>query len=255
MDRETVRMILLVAGVLVVAGVYLWGRYQQRMLDFLNREGDYDELGGFEEDKPAPVEADPADDAEAATGILNPHAYRHEPEPELEPSTDILVEELDDDDYRLPERTKVHQAAVAEPSQTAPLGAPFLIQLSVVADRDGYFNGEDLRDALTDLDLIYGDMGIYHRYDREYRKPLFSVASLVEPGTFPIDDMENFLCPGVVLFFQPPQVADPIAVFDDLVNTAHDLAERLDGIEWDERRQPLSEDKLALMRERLEEAY
>ncbi|NJD05982.1 MAG: cell division protein ZipA [Methylococcaceae bacterium] len=253
MDRETVRMILLVAGVLAIVGVYLWGRYQQRMMDFIDRKGEFDELGGFEEEQDAPEESDADPDVEAATGILNPHAYRHEPEPELYP--DLRPEQPDDDDDPVPERPKPHHAAVAEPSQPAPLGAPFLIQLSVVADQEGYFNGEELRDALSDLDLIYGDMGIYHRYDREYRKPLFSVASLVEPGTFPIDDMENFDCPGVVLFFQPPQVADPIAVFDDLVNTAHDLAQRLDGVEWDERRQPLTEEKLALMRERLEEAY
>jgi len=250
-DRETVRIILLVAGVIAIAGVYLWGRYQQRMLDFINREGEFDELG-FAEEVPPPdqeeAEADADADIAAATGILNPRAFRHE----TDPTAPLDADEEDDD---LPQPSHPEPAAVAEPAQTAPLGAPFLIQLSVVAEREAFFNGEDLRDALTDLDLIYGDMGIYHRYDREYRKPLFSVASLVEPGTFPIDDMESFQCPGVVLFFQPPQVADPIAVFDDLVSTARDLAQRLDGLEWDERRQPLTGDKLARMRERLEEAY
>jgi len=84
---------------------------------------------------------------------------------------------------------------------------------------------------------------------------LFSIASLVEPGTFPIKDMENFQCPGIVLFFQPPQVDDPLSVFDDLVATCHELSVRLGGEEWDEKRQPLSHEKIQQMRNRLREAY
>jgi cell division protein ZipA len=151
-------------------------------------------------------------------------------------------------------RPKPVEPSARESRRTASLGAPFLIQISVVASGDGYFDGLELRDALDDLRLIYGDMGIYHRYDRDYRVPLFSVASLVEPGTFPIKDMENFHCPGMVLFFQPPQVDDPLAVFDDLVTTCHELALRLDGVEWDEKRQLLTQEKIAQMRSRLKEA-
>jgi cell division protein ZipA len=248
-------MILLVVGVLAIAGVYVWGRYQQRMLDFLNRRGEFDELGYAEGDEEAHGAALEPEEDEQPAARLNPQAYSAP----AAASTNILVEELDDEDFAFPEhlapKSKPVQAPAPEPSKTAPLGAPFLIQVSVVAPDDGYFDGEELREALTDLDLIYGDMGIYHRYDREYRKPLFSVASLVEPGTFPIDDMENFKCPGVVLFFQPPQVTDPIGVFEDLVNTVHDLSDRLGGVEWDERRRPLTEARLEEMRERLEEAY
>ena len=256
MDRETVRMILLVVGVLAIVGVYVWGRYQQKMLDFLNRRGEFDELAyaeGEEEDEDAEPAESPQE-VDHAVPTLNPHAFGVREQSNLVD----LVNDLDDDTLAFRDEIKPKarpQRPAPEPSKTAPLGAPFLIQLSVVAPDDGFFNGEELREALTDLDLIYGDMGIYHRYDREYRKPLFSVASLVEPGTFPIDDMENFQCPGVVLFFQPPQVTDALAVFDDLVSTAHDLADRLGGIEWDERRRAITDDRLDQMRARLEDAY
>lgn len=252
MDRETVRMILLVVGVIAIVGVYVWGRYQQKVLDFLNRRGEFDELGYADGEENSEPQDEPEDDDEPSK--LNPHAFGLTEEG----GHDILVEELDDDAFDFKDEFKPKprpQGPTPEPSKTAPLGAPFLIQLSVVAPDDGFFDGEELREALTDLDLIYGDMGIYHRYDREYRKPLFSVASLVEPGTFPIDDMENFKCPGVVLFFQPPQVTDPLAVFDDLVSTAHDLSDHLGGLEWDERRRPISESRLDEMRARLEDAY
>ena len=252
MERETVRMILLVVGVMVIVGVYVWGRYKEKLLDFFYRRGEFDELGYETEGNPVELEGK---EELRETVFDTRSALADEPEPE------IIPEENDEEDYSLgreaahPHRPRPSMAHTSETPKAAPLGAPFLIQLSVVAAEDGYFNGEDLRDALVELDLIYGDMGIYHRYDREYREPLFSVASLVEPGTFPIEDMESFECPGVVLFFQPTQVADPLAVFDDLIATCHDLAGKLDGVEWDERREPLTEDKIALMRERLEDAY
>jgi cell division protein ZipA len=139
-------------------------------------------------------------------------------------------------------------------SQDNAVGAPFLIQASVVARRGETFSGEELRDALLDLGLVHGEMDIFHRYDRNFREPLFSVASLVKPGTFPMDSMEAFDCPGVVFFFQPTKVADPLAVFDDLFETSRDLAEKLDGIEWDEHRQPLTEENVRSLRERVQEA-
>jgi cell division protein ZipA len=55
------------------------------------------------------------------------------------------------------------------------------------------------------------------------------------------------------LFFQPSKVSDPLAVFDDLFDTSRDLAEKLDGEEWDESRRPLTEEKIRELRERLED--
>lgn len=239
LNSETLRWLLGAVGAFIIAAVYIWGRHKNKVLDFINQRGEYDELDMGDE---RPEE--PPKPSRTGGGIAA--------------MQDSSADEMEDNEYfSMGDKPR---SASAEPSpagspRTAPLGAPFLIQISVVAADDEYFDGIALRDALEDLQLIYGDMGIYHRYDRDYRAPLFSVASLVEPGTFPIKDMENFECPGVVLFFQPPQVDDPIAVFDNLVSTCHELARCLDGVEWDEKRQPLTQEKIARMRSRLREAY
>jgi cell division protein ZipA len=127
-------------------------------------------------------------------------------------------------------------------------GAPFLIQVSVVAGSGRRFHGPDLKQALLDNDLLYGDMGIFHRYNPDLSQTLFSVASLVEPGSFPIDDMDGFECPGIVLFFQTARVQDPVSTYDDLVNTSRELAQQLHGIQWDEHREPLTASKISQMR-------
>ncbi len=238
MDRDTVRLILLVIGVIVIASIYIWGKHKQKILDFLQRRGEFDEL-----------DFDPSIDEELpdyngeteSVRVLNRNERRFTGEFDLAEEAEDTIE-------------KPHEPQ-KKADRTTALGAPFVIQLSVVAGDEFVFAGDELKNALTDLDLVHGEMGIFHRYDREFRKPLFSVASLVKPGTFPIDDMASFECPGVVLFFQPATVDDPLRVFDDLVNTCHELAMRLDGIEWDETRRPLTEAKIAQMRSCLKEAY
>jgi len=248
-DPQTLRWILGVTGAFVILGIYVWGQHRQKLLDFITQRGEFDEL---ESDVHPPAKEPPHLET---TGGIGGGMSRKEVEQPVTFKAPEVAELPKAQEKPIPAKPAEKVSAPRETARNASLGAPFLIQISVVANGEDNFNGLQLRDALEDLRLIYGDMGNYHRYDRDYRVPLFSVASLVEPGTFPIKDMENFDCPGVVLFFQPPQVDDPLAVFDDLVTTCHELALRLGGVEWDEKRQHLSLDKITQMRERLTEAY
>jgi cell division protein ZipA len=238
LDRDTIRWALLAAGLLIVIGVYAWGRWGRKLIDYLNRPVGFEELGLEPPPKGGPGE----EDDELLDGI----GYRGRREP-------TISGRLDDeyDDY---EEEELPAEEEAEAGDTETLGAPLLIQFSVVAGQGRVFSGEDLREAFLDLDLTHGEMGIFHRYDSQFREPQFSVASLVKPGSFPADEMDSLDYPGVVLFFQPGSVSDPLAVFDDLADTCHELARRLDGIEWDEKRQPLTGQKIGKLRALLEDA-
>jgi cell division protein ZipA len=244
-DRDTVRIVLLVIGILVIAGIYVWGVHKQKILDFLMRRGEFDELEFDQSPDSEPAIYDETE--EYASARVPKRREPHFPEDEFED---------DDLNFRRPEPPPPPPPPEKpDLAKTAALGAPFLIQLSVVAGGNRVFRGEELRDAMLSLELVHGEMDIFHRLDRDFRDSLFSIASLVEPGTFPIDDMASFECPGIVLFFQPARVPNPVEVFDDLVATGHDLAVRLNGIEWDEARRPLTSEKIADMRARLKAAY
>lgn len=250
MDRETVRLIVAVAGVFVLVCIYVWGRYKQALLDFLHRRDEMEDLGVGRSGKSAPASRED-DELFESLSYGGRKDGRKEPRVSVAPAEEDLEDEaVAGSGSASSERAGADSGGV----KAGALGAPFLIQISVVAGRDKFFPGEELRDALLDLDLIHGDMGIFHRYDRQFRQSLFSVASLVEPGTFPLDDMESFECPGVVLFFQTARVSDPLSVYDDLVSTCHELALRLGGTEWDENRKPLTHEKIAHMRALLENA-
>ncbi len=247
MDRDTVRLILLIAGAVILVGIYLWGRFRSRTNKDGSSAGDTEVTdlseGESDEDFDSGV-----DDFHDGVRVIPPRSeQRHTPQGH---GNRERIEE-GEEDHDFPDA----DVAGEEPELEAESeGAPFLIQVSVIAGPGRAFQGRELKQALLDADLLFGDMGIFHRFNQDLTQTLFSVASLVEPGTFPIDDMDDFECPGIVLFFQTARVTDPLATYDDLVNTSRELAHQLHGIQWDETRQALSASKIARMRNLLKHA-
>jgi cell division protein ZipA len=118
-----------------------------------------------------------------------------------------------------------------------------VVTIYVVAPTENEFIGSDLLSAFAIVDLRHGEMGIFHHYGTGHlydRNPLFSVANILEPGTFPMAVMEGFTTPGLALFLCLPCRLDPGMVFELMLNTAQRLAERLQGEVLDDVREPLS---------------
>ncbi len=44
LNSETLRWLLAAVGAFIIAAVYIWGRHKNKMLDFINQRGEYDEL-------------------------------------------------------------------------------------------------------------------------------------------------------------------------------------------------------------------
>jgi cell division protein ZipA len=96
--------------------------------------------------------------------------------------------------------------------------------------REG-FAGSELVPAFLAAGLRFGEMGIFHRHEHVngQGKLLFSVASLVEPGTFDIDNVDNFTVPGLTFFMCLPGPANPISTYNMMIQTAKRIAETMDG--------------------------
>ena len=77
------------------------------------------------------------------------------------------------------------------------------ISLYVQAKEQDAFLGNDLLRVLLSLGCRYGDMNIFHRHENKngLGKEIFSVASMLEPGTFDLNKLPETNIPGVVLFF------------------------------------------------------
>lgn len=130
-------------------------------------------------------------------------------------------------------------AAAAEPAPPRQRRRPApekVVTLRIVCRNQSDMDAEDAVLALKRVGLVHGRYGIFHHLaDDGGEEPLFSIASLTEPGSFDLDNLEDTEIAGLSLFLILPGRGDPIARFDLMIELARSLAEDLDGILLDER--------------------
>lgn len=112
------------------------------------------------------------------------------------------------------------------------------------------FAGRQIRQALAAEGFVLGKLSIFHRAGPDGRA-VVSAASLNKPGTFDAEaiDMQRFS--GLNLFAVLPGPLPPAAAFEELLCAARNLSERLQGALQDERGEPLTPMRAALIRESL----
>ncbi|MBU2887119.1 cell division protein ZipA [Gilvimarinus agarilyticus] len=152
--------------------------------------------------------------------------------------------------------SRASQAPSAPPESEQPIAQPDEVIIINVMAREGYqFAGGALLDVLLQCGLRYGDMNIFHRHEQGMGEgPIqFSLANMVQPGTFDLDNMENFATPGVSMFLTLPLRTDSIQAFDAMRYTAQTIAETLDGELKDEQRSIMTRQTMEHCRQRIVE--
>ena len=125
-----------------------------------------------------------------------------------------------------------------------------IVTVRLTGHGNATFAGEALILAFRDAGLRHGRFGIFHRHDpKTDTQVLFSVASLVEPGSFDLTRLKTERFPGVSFFVTLPGAGDGVAAFDDMLATAHGLAAKLDGELLDEQGSRLSVQRERYLRE------
>lgn len=128
-----------------------------------------------------------------------------------------------------------------------------IIILHVLAAAGQFFHGEELLTLLLGCDCRFGEMNIFHRYEKADAKGRiqFSIVNSVEPGVFKLDDIKQFSTPGVSFFMRLPGPDKPLEAFDCMVETAQCLARNLNGHMKDENHSTLTEQTLEHGRQRI----
>lgn len=126
---------------------------------------------------------------------------------------------------------------------------PEVIVVSVVMNEDNTISGAALLPALLTLGLRYGDMDIFHRHQDNAGngKVTFSLANMMNPGTFNLDEIESFTTQGISLFMTLPNAGDPFEVFEQMMSAAKQLAMEFNG--------QLLDDKRSVMTKQTEQHY
>lgn len=235
MDANTIRIILIIVGALLILALFLWER--SRRADAADEADDYEEADapyGLSHTKREPRFGAISEDEE---GVGPVRVLR----------TRSATSEFGDDDPDAYPQSQDERYSGQPPPESAE---PLLIQLSVSARREP-FAGADLMPAADSCGLRPGQMDIFHCLDEfdDHTRIYFSMANMVKPGTFPFDDMEDFSTPGLMLFAQLDGRPEDITILEEMTATARKLASVLNGDVLDETRRPLTVSKEESLRQ------
>jgi cell division protein ZipA len=223
MDAASLRLILVVIGAVFLIGLYLWEKQRAdagsgaRPADTRRKPRKQEpNLGGFEEPS-----FDDTEDQAADAGVAEP-------------------------------QTRGRVAPADDEPPAARAGEEVLIQLYITSS-GGAFSGEEILGAAERCKLRPGEMDIFHRTrgDVPDGEPLFSMANLVKPGTFPFDDMTEFSSPGLAVFGQFRGEPSDLMVFDEMLDAAQIMAELLGGDIRGPQREPLRDADAKALRARV----
>jgi cell division protein ZipA len=123
-----------------------------------------------------------------------------------------------------------------------------VVALRLVAAPPDRLAGRAVRLALASEGFVLGKFQIFHKPDSSGRAVL-SAANLSKPGTFDVETMDSQRFNGLSLFAVLPGPKPPLKTFEDLLSTARNLNERLQGALQDERGGPLTPTRIAALRE------
>ena len=125
-----------------------------------------------------------------------------------------------------------------------------ILALRLIAPQPERFPGRALRMALAAEGFLLGRFAIFHKPD-EANRAVVSAASLTRPGTFDLDTMDSQRYGGLSLFAVLPGPKAPPQAFEELLATARNLNERLQGALQDERGGPLTPLRVQSIRDNL----
>jgi len=259
MDADILRLILFLAGIALILGIYFWDRYKR-----INRR--IHAIRRVQQQKPRL-----APKREKSTRRQEPQ-WAHSDSAASEGSDDDggldqALEQLDEIIQEERPRPRVAvtveqtefsfdaQGSESEVDEPVASGVPpKILQLNILA-RKGEFAGDQIMNAARDLGLESDEFLIFNRFDegKVQDGPYFSMASMVEPGTFPLQDMSSFRTPGLTLFAQITDQVDGMTLFNEMLENTERLAALLDGEIQDETHSDLSKQTIEHIREEIQE--
>jgi cell division protein ZipA len=256
------RWILIGFGIVLLAAIYLWGRRGNRAVaggdDALLRvrpepsvhsgEATLVRTGDDEPESPPPNEIVPALELPQVEDVSTGETWRGRLEPTF---ADAPTEEL-----------PVHAASAATAAVAPTLSsseAPqsrrverrkiLSLRLAIAPQR---IEGAKLQESLLAESLQHGKYGIFHRLHAD-GSIVFSVASMVEPGTFELEKMSETMYPGITMFTQLPGPVPGMHALNELIACARRLQANLGGTLQDERGVPLTVHRIERMRQEVRE--
>ncbi len=222
-DMALLRIGILAAGLLLVVAIFLFGRPKKLA------QGKRREQADTEPPRREPVlgAAQAGDEAEGRTDA-----------------------EVSQPELGLPE---VEPAPGSELGKRANQDFDKIVSLYVAARAGQVLRGEDIVVAAEKTGLVFGYMSVFHRLVEGHpeRGPIFSMASIMKPGSFDMAHIREMETPAIAFFLTLPAPLSALEAWEKMLPTVQRMGELLDGVVLDDSRNALGRQRIAHIRDDL----
>jgi cell division protein ZipA len=253
---EELRIVLTIIGVLLIGGIFGHGLWSIRK----NKEQlrDYKEPGFDSKSLDKGTDKNPDKNGLDNHGVGKPRKqgvgndYRPEeradpvintiePSSHIEPSIGMDEPVATSSDQEAHQELLARQQASIEPAPPEIEPSEVLI-IHVSMPDNQTISGASLLPMLISMGFKFGEMDIFHRHqDTAGTGPvLFSLASMFNPGTFDIDNMEQISTKGLSLFMTLPCHGEALQNFNMMHNAAKKVAEEFGAQLLDSKRSAMT---------------
>ena len=164
--------------------------------------------------------------------------------PKLKSKSELKREQIELNFAANAKSTELPTMSTTEEKQTEQANAessnvqPEVLALSVVMRNNQIMQGASLLPMLLTLGLKYGEMNIFHRHqDNAGNGPVtFSLANMMNPGSFDLDTMETYATQGVTLFMMLPNAGNAFDVYQQMLSAAKQISEEFNAQILDDKR-------------------
>ncbi|KZN52640.1 cell division protein ZipA [Pseudoalteromonas luteoviolacea] len=227
------RWALIVISALIIGGLLIHGLWSVRKKEDKNDRT---------QDLPAVKE-----DAKPKEPELSDMSFAAVDEEPQQPNTSHVQPAYD-------ESQPAEQQDNAHSEQSAPEPQDFII-LHIQMPEGLTMAGSKLLPSVLSLGFKYSEEGFFNRHlESSGNGPvLFRLVNMYNPGTFDIDNMEQFSTAGVSLFMTLPCEGDSMAAFNMLHGAAKKLSDEFGAQVLDSHREPLTVDTIRTYVEKVRE--
>jgi len=128
-----------------------------------------------------------------------------------------------------------------------------IVSLYVAARAGSTLRGEDIVVAAEKTGMVFGHMNVFHRLLEGHpeRGPVFSMASIIKPGSFDMATIRELETPAIAFFLTLPAPVPALDAWEKMLPTVQRMAELLDGVVLDDSRNALGRQRIAHIRDDL----
>lgn len=223
-DMAMIRIGILIVGALLLGAIFLFGRPKKPPQ---GRRVENEPANAPTRERREPV----IGEAQATDADYSGDAVS-QPELGLEPATAAETSELG-----------------KRPSQDFDK----IVSLFVAAKAGEMLRGEDIVVAAEKTGLTFGHMNVFHRLVEGHpeRGPIFSMASILKPGSFDMANIRDIETPAIAFFLTLPAPLTALDAWEKMLPTVQRMAELLEGVVLDDSRNALGRQRIAHIRDEL----